>query len=46
MNFSTTRDYRAHATEARAGVTDHSDLYVLFFGLRGVIVALTVLLMN
>ena len=39
MDFSTPQDYRVQATEAKAGVTDHSDLYVLLFGLSGVIVA-------
>ena len=46
MNFSTPTDYRAQATEARTGVTDHSDLYVLLFGLSGVIVAITMVLMD
>ena len=46
MNFSTPSDYRAHAAEARPGVTDHNDRYVLLFGLSGLIVAFTVLFMN
>ena len=46
MNFSTPSDYRAHAAEERPGVTDHNDRYVLLFGISGVIVAFTVLLMN
>jgi hypothetical protein len=46
MNFSTPSDYRAHAAESRLGVTDHNDRYVLLFGLSGMIVAFTVLLMN
>ena len=46
MNFSTPSDFRAHAPEARRGVTDHSDRFVLLFGLSGVIVAFTVLMMN
>jgi hypothetical protein len=39
MNFITAQYYRVQATEARPGVIDHSDLYVLLFGLTGVIVA-------
>ncbi len=39
MHFSTPQNYRVQASEAKAGVTDHSDLYVLLFGLSGVIVA-------
>ncbi len=46
MNFSTPTDYRAQATEAREGVTDHSVRYVLLFGLSGVIVAFTMVLMD
>ena len=46
MNFSTPQDYRAQATKAKAGVTDHSDLYVLLFGLSGVIVAFMMVLMD
>lgn len=46
MDFSTPTDYRAHATDAKADVTDHSDRYVLLFGLSGMIVAFTMLLMN
>ncbi len=46
MKFSTPQDYRAHAAEARPGVTDHSDLYVLLFGLSGVIIAFTMVLMD
>jgi hypothetical protein len=46
MDFSTPPDYPAQATEARVGVTDHSDRYVLLFGLSGVIVAFTMFLMD
>ena len=46
MHFSTPPYYRAHATEARAGITDYSDSYVLLFGLCGVIVAFTMVLMS
>ena len=46
MNFSTPPNYDARAIEERAGVIDHSDLFVLLFGLSGAIVAFTVLMMN
>jgi hypothetical protein len=46
MDYSTPKDNRSQATKARAGVTDHSDRYVLLFGLSGAIVALTILLMD
>ena len=46
MDFSTPTDYRARATEAKAGATDHSDRYVLLFGLSGIIIAFTMVLMN
>jgi hypothetical protein len=46
MNIKAAADYRAHSAEARPGVIDHNDRYVLLFGLSGAIVALTVLLMN
>jgi hypothetical protein len=46
MDFSTPPDYRAQTAQARAGVTDHSDRYILLFGLSGVIVAFTMVLMD
>jgi hypothetical protein len=46
MDFSTHTDYRAQATEAKAGATDHSHRYVLLFGLSGMIVAFMMVLMN
>jgi hypothetical protein len=46
MEFSTPKNNRLQTTEARAGATDHSDRYVLLFGLSGAIVALTILLMD
>jgi hypothetical protein len=46
MDFGTPPDYRAHATNAKAGVADHGDRYVLLFGLSGILVAFTMLLLN
>ena len=46
MKFSTPSNYDARAIEAKAGVIDHSDLFVLLFGLSGAIIAFTVLMMN
>jgi hypothetical protein len=46
MDYSKPKNNRSHGTHARAGVTDHSDRYVLLFGLSGAIVALTILLMD